>query len=104
MRVPSAANPASRTSIASHAASAAASPEASPATTDEPIGEEAVLDCHAPGTPRADDKSYAAAAAPVYAPARAGRAAAARVGAAESVVATDVIAAVPAGLTPGGVA
>ena len=47
---------------------------------------------------------HAAAAAAVYAHARAGREAAARVGAAESVVATDVIAAVPAGLRPGGVA
>jgi hydroxyethylthiazole kinase-like uncharacterized protein yjeF len=41
---------------------------------------------------------HAAAAAAVYAHARAGREAAARIGAAESVVATDVIAAVPAGL------
>jgi ADP-dependent NAD(P)H-hydrate dehydratase / NAD(P)H-hydrate epimerase len=47
---------------------------------------------------------HAAAAAAVYAHARAGREAAARVGAAESVVATDVIAAVPAGLRPGGAA
>jgi ADP-dependent NAD(P)H-hydrate dehydratase / NAD(P)H-hydrate epimerase len=44
----------------------------------------------------------AAAAAAVYAHARAGREAAARLGAAESVVATDVIAAVPAALRPEG--
>jgi ADP-dependent NAD(P)H-hydrate dehydratase / NAD(P)H-hydrate epimerase len=43
---------------------------------------------------------HAAAAAAVYAHARAGREAAERVGAAESVVATDVIASVPAGLRP----
>jgi NAD(P)H-hydrate epimerase len=42
----------------------------------------------------------AGAAAAVYAHARAGQQAAARLGAAESVVATDVIAAVPAGLRP----
>ena len=39
-----------------------ASPASSPASTDEPIGEPAVLDCHAPGTPRANDKTYSAAA------------------------------------------
>jgi len=44
---------------------------------------------------------FAAACAAVLAHARAGRLAAARVGAAESVIATDVIAAVPAGLRAG---
>ena len=43
---------------------------------------------------------FAAASAAVLAHARAGRLAAARVGAAESVIATDVIAAIPAGLRP----
>ena len=38
----------------------ATSPAASPASTDEPIGEPAVLDCRAPGTPRANDTTYAA--------------------------------------------
>lgn len=45
---------------------------------------------------------FAAACAAVLAHARAGREAAARVGAAESVIATDVIAAIPAGLRPDG--
>ena len=44
---------------------------------------------------------FAAACAAVLAHARAGRAAAARVGAAESVIATDVIDSIPAGMTPG---
>ncbi len=44
---------------------------------------------------------FDAAAAAVYAHARAGRLAAERVGAVESVVATDVIAALPAGLRGG---
>jgi NAD(P)H-hydrate epimerase len=44
---------------------------------------------------------FAAACAAVIAHARAGRLAAARVGAAESVIATDVIAAIPVGLRPG---
>ena len=43
---------------------------------------------------------FAAAAAAVYAHARAGREATARVGLAESVIATDVIAAIPAALRP----
>ncbi len=44
-------------------ASVSASPELSPSagTTDEPIGEPAILDCHAPGTVRANDRSYASA-------------------------------------------
>lgn len=45
---------------------------------------------------------FAAACAAVLAHARAGREAARRIGAAESVIATDVIAAVPAGMRPGG--
>ncbi|HET7484042.1 MAG TPA: NAD(P)H-hydrate dehydratase [Solirubrobacterales bacterium] len=45
---------------------------------------------------------FAAACAAVLAHARAGRDAAARIGAPESVVATDVIASIPAGLTPPG--
>jgi ADP-dependent NAD(P)H-hydrate dehydratase / NAD(P)H-hydrate epimerase len=44
---------------------------------------------------------FAAACAAVVAHARAGRDAAARIGAAESVIATDVIASIPAGLRPG---
>ncbi len=44
---------------------------------------------------------FAAACAAVLAHARAGREAAARIGAAESVIAGDVIAAIPAGLSPG---
>ncbi len=44
---------------------------------------------------------FAAACAAVLAHARAGRDAAARIGAAESVIATDVIASIPAGLSPG---
>ena len=44
---------------------------------------------------------FAAACAAVLAHARAGREAAARIGAAESVIASDVIAAIPAGLSPG---
>ena len=43
---------------------------------------------------------HAAAAAAVHAHTRAGRVAAERVGAPESVIATDVIAAIPAGLRP----
>ena len=44
-------------------ASVSASPELSPSTgtTDEPIGEPAILDCHAPGTVRANDRSFASA-------------------------------------------
>lgn len=44
-------------------ASVSASPELSPSagTTDEPIGEPAILDCHAPGTVRANNRSYASA-------------------------------------------
>ncbi len=45
---------------------------------------------------------FAAACAAVLAHARAGRDAAARIGAPESVIATDVIASIPAGLTPPG--
>jgi NAD(P)H-hydrate epimerase len=45
---------------------------------------------------------FAAACAAVLAHARAGRAAAQRIGAAESVIATDVIAAIPAGMRAGG--
>jgi NAD(P)H-hydrate epimerase len=44
---------------------------------------------------------FAAACAAVLAHARAGRDAAARIGAAESVIATDVIASIPAGIAPG---
>ncbi len=44
---------------------------------------------------------FAAACAAVLAHARAGREAAARIGAAESVIATDVIEAIPAGMSPG---
>jgi NAD(P)H-hydrate epimerase len=44
---------------------------------------------------------FAAACAAVLAHARAGRDAAARIGAAESVIATDVIASIPAGMSPG---
>jgi ADP-dependent NAD(P)H-hydrate dehydratase / NAD(P)H-hydrate epimerase len=44
---------------------------------------------------------FAAACAAVLAHARAGRDAAARIGAAESVIATDVIDSIPAGMTPG---
>jgi len=44
---------------------------------------------------------FAAACAAVYAHARAGRAAAARIGAAESVIATDVIESIAAGMSPG---
>jgi NAD(P)H-hydrate epimerase len=43
---------------------------------------------------------FAAACAAVLAHARAGRDAAARIGAAESVIATDVIESIPAGLRP----
>ena len=46
---------------ATPSASASASIEASPASTDEPIEEPTVLDCHAPGTVRANDKSYPSA-------------------------------------------
>ena len=46
---------------ATPSASASASVEASPASTDEPIEEPTVLDCHAPGTVRANDKSYPSA-------------------------------------------
>jgi hydroxyethylthiazole kinase-like uncharacterized protein yjeF len=45
---------------------------------------------------------FAAACAAVVAHARAGREAAARIGAAESVIATDVIASIPAGMLPAG--
>ena len=45
---------------------------------------------------------FAAACAAVVAHARAGREAAARVGAAESVIATDVIESVPLGMRPDG--
>jgi ADP-dependent NAD(P)H-hydrate dehydratase / NAD(P)H-hydrate epimerase len=45
---------------------------------------------------------FAAACAAVLAHARAGRAAAARIGAAESVIASDVIASIPAGMRPDG--
>jgi len=45
---------------------------------------------------------FAAACAAVFAHARAGRAAAARIGAAESVIASDVIDAIPVGMSPGG--
>jgi len=41
--------------------SSEASPEASPASTAEPTEESAILDCRAPGTPRADDKTYSTA-------------------------------------------
>jgi len=44
-----------------------------------------------------------AVAAAVHAHTRAGRAAAAAIGAPESVIAGDVIEAIPAGITPGGV-
>lgn len=47
---------------ASPSPSSVGSPEASPASTDEPIGEPTVLDCNAPGTVRANDKTYSAAA------------------------------------------
>ena len=52
-------------------------------------------------SPAGSSRATAAAAA-VHAHARAGRAAAERVGAAESVIATDVIEAIPAGLRPDG--
>ncbi len=45
---------------------------------------------------------FAAACAAVFAHARAGRDAARRIGAAESVIATDVIDSIPAGMRPGG--
>lgn len=48
---------------ASASAEPSAEPTGSAASTDEPIGEPAVLDCRAPGTPRANDKSYSAPAA-----------------------------------------
>lgn len=45
------------------AATEAGTSSPSAGTTDEPIGEPAVLDCRAPGTVRANDKSYSAPAA-----------------------------------------
>ena len=57
--LPPASPAASASAEASPAASAAASPTASAAASDPAIGEPAVLDCTAPGTPRANDLTYA---------------------------------------------
>ncbi len=54
-----AAEAASPSAVPSAESTAQASPEASTGSIAEPVGEPAVLDCHAPGTPRANDKSYA---------------------------------------------
>jgi peptidyl-prolyl cis-trans isomerase B (cyclophilin B) len=48
---------------AAASASSAASSSATPSATNEPTGEAVPLDCTAPGTPRADDKTYASASA-----------------------------------------
>lgn len=55
-------DPSELAAILQSAQSAAEAGTASPSAgaTGEPIGEPAVLDCQAPGTPRANDKSYAA--------------------------------------------